>query len=102
MISAIKTCLNKYSAFSGTASRPEFWYFYLAYILWNFLGGFISGFLGGGSGIIAAVFELSGLLPVIAVGVRRMHDVGKSGWFLLVPLYSLYLLLLPSISNSEN
>ena len=102
MINAIKTCLNKYSDFSGRAKRPEYWYFYFAYILWNFLGGFVSGFMTGSSGLISAIFELSGLLPVIAVGARRMHDVGKSGWFQLVPFYNIYLLLQPSISNSDS
>jgi len=41
--------------------------------------------------IISTIYSLAILIPAIAVGVRRMHDVGKSGWFLLIPIYNLIL-----------
>ena len=50
-------------------------------------------FIGGMMGIsmLSNIYSLAILVPSIAVGVRRMHDVGKSGWFLLIPIYNLIL-----------
>jgi uncharacterized membrane protein YhaH (DUF805 family) len=44
-----------------------------------------------GTGYLGTIYSLGVLIPSIAVGVRRMHDVGKSGWFLLIPIYNLIL-----------
>ncbi len=79
---AIGTCLKKYVAFSGRASRPEFWWFFLFQMIVFTVTGMISGTLYG----IAA---LALLLPGIAVGVRRLHDIGKTGWLLLIGLIPL-------------
>ena len=65
---------------------------------------FFAGFGNISGAIIGLIAPLSFLIiapPFIAVSVRRMHDVGKSGWFNLVPLYSLYLHLQPSIENGR-
>ncbi|MFM8212998.1 MAG: DUF805 domain-containing protein [Actinomycetes bacterium] len=77
--------LQNYTTFSGRASRAEFWYFLLFFYIANFLGNLISDVLG-------TIVSLALLLPYIAVGVRRMHDRNKSGWFLIVPLLNIYLL----------
>jgi uncharacterized membrane protein YhaH (DUF805 family) len=45
----------------------------------------------GGQGVLNAAYLILMIIPSIAVGVRRMHDVGKSGWFLLVPIYNIIL-----------
>jgi len=52
-------------------------------------------YIGNIGAIIAAIFSLAMLVPSIAVAVRRMHDVGKSGWFVLIPIYNLILALTP-------
>ncbi len=70
---AITTCFSKYVTFTGRASRPEFWWFFLFQIIVLIVTGMISNILYG----IAA---LAMLLPAIAVGVRRLHDIGKTGW----------------------
>ena len=82
---SIKTCFSKYVTFSGRATRSEYWWFALLCFI---------------VGIIPLV-NLLGLLlflPSVAVAVRRLHDVGKSGWNLLwaiIPLLgALYLLWL--------
>lgn len=94
MIESIKETLNKYADFSGTASRKEYWTFYLFYIFAMFMSGLIGGLLGidAFSNIVLIVL----LIPLVACGARRNHDVGKSGWFMLVPFYNLALLLTPS------
>ncbi len=86
------TVLKKYAVFSGRASRAEYWYF----VLFNTIIAFVLGLLIGSSGssgigLIPLIYNLALLVPSIAVGVRRMHDVNKSGWFLLIPFYNLYL-----------
>ena len=69
---AIKVCFNKYADFSGRASRTEFWWFYL----FTFLVSLIT------CGVACLVF----LIPQYAVGARRLHDTGRSGWLQLLGL----------------
>ncbi len=87
--------LKKATDFKSRARRSEYWYFVLfnfiiAFII-GFVGSFANRFIGGYSGKIGNYYTIATLLPSIAVGVRRMHDVGKSGWYLLIPIYNLIL-----------
>lgn len=88
--------LKQYADFNGRARRKEYWMFVLFNSIFAFLFGFICGLIG--SPELSSIYSLAVLLPSIAVGVRRMHDVGKSGWFLLIPIYNFIL----SVSNGEN
>jgi uncharacterized membrane protein YhaH (DUF805 family) len=81
--------LQNYATFSGRARRSEYWYFVLFNIIISFLVGFICGILE--VPLLANIYSLAVLIPSIAVGVRRMHDVDKSGWFILIPIYNLIL-----------
>lgn len=81
--------LWNYANFRGRARRSEYWYFYLFNAIISFVLGFIDGKLE--SSILGSLYTLVVLIPSIAVGVRRMHDVGKSGWYLLIPIYNLIL-----------
>lgn len=94
MFEAISEGLNKYADFSGRATRPKFWWFYLFYIVSTVFGSVIDGLFG--TTWIASLIWLALFVPLMSAGARRMHDVGKSGWFQLVPLYNLYLFLQPS------
>ena len=89
--------LKKYAVFNGRASREEYWYFYLFNFIIAFVLGFIEGMPGINPGpdesIFADIYSLAVLIPSLAVGVRRMHDVDKSGWYILIPLYDLILAL---------
>ncbi len=91
---------NKYAAFEGRAARPEFWYFVLANILISIILGFIEGILTASLGlprgmrddsVLGNIYSLLVLVPSIAVGLRRMHDINRSGWWILLPLYNIYL-----------
>ena len=81
--------LRQYADFSGRARRTEYWMFVLlnfvfiviAMALDNLLGITIGGM---GYGPIYLLYALALIVPGIAVGVRRLHDVGKSGWMLLI------------------
>lgn len=84
--------LKQYADFNGRARRKEYWMFFLFNMIISY------GIIGIGAAlnmpelsIVSTIYSLAVLLPAIAVGVRRMHDVGKSGWFILVPIYNLIL-----------
>lgn len=85
---AIASCFGKYATFSGRASRAEYWWFVLFTILaWLIINALVSSFAGPGVGIPTAyVFLLVALLPSLAVGARRLHDMNVSAWWLLLHL----------------
>lgn len=76
---AIRTCLTKYADFTGQASRAEFWWFALFVTLVAMALLYLSEAL-------SSIFLIAVLLPLLAVGARRLHDTGKSGWWLLFML----------------
>ena len=85
---AISTCLSKYANFSGRATRPEFWWFFLFQVLASLAASLIGDWLNG-------VVALALLLPGLAVGARRLHDIGKTGWWQLIMLTGIgYFLLM--------
>jgi len=81
--------LKQYADFDGRARRKEYWMFFLFNIIVSILVGIIAGVIG--LPLLGNLYTLAILVPSIAVGVRRVHDTGHSGWFLLIPLYNLYL-----------
>ena len=83
--------LQNYATFTGRARRSEFWFFYLFNLIINFGLTFVDILFG--TGVLSTIYILAVLIPSIAVSVRRMHDVGKSGWFYLIPIYNLILAL---------
>jgi len=82
-------CLRNYATFSGRASRSEYWYFVLFNLIFGIAVEFISDMVR--MPILYSIYAVGVLIPGIAVGVRRMHDVNKSAWFLLIPFYNLVL-----------
>lgn len=99
VIESIKGTLGKYADFSGTATRKEYWTFYLFFIIAMFFSGFIGGLLGIDA--ISTIAFIVLFIPLTACGARRNHDVGKSGWFMFVPFYNLALLLTPSKPSNQ-
>ena len=91
--------LKNYATFSGRARRKEYWMFVLFNTIFAFVFGFVCGLIGFPD--LAQLYTLAILLPSIAVGVRRMHDVGKSGWFLLIPIYN-FILAVSEGEKGEN
>jgi uncharacterized membrane protein YhaH (DUF805 family) len=85
--------LKKYAVFQGRSRRKEYWYFVLFFMFFAFLFAFISVYFNNLS--LYYIFIFASLIPSIAVGVRRMHDVNKSGWYILIPIYNLILYCTP-------
>lgn len=81
---SIRTCLNKYIDIEGRASRSEYWWWILFNIIVSIVAGLLDTMLG--LGIVGALASLALLAPNITVGVRRLHDRDKSGWWLLLCL----------------
>jgi|GEM_PF-570491 len=92
---AISSCFSKYATFEGRASRSEYWYFVLFYAG---IGGVSSVYVP----VISNVFLLATLIPAASSGCRRMHDVGRSGWFQIIPLINLVWLCEESDKSSSN
>ena len=88
---AIKSVFSKYATFSGRARRSEFWYFYLFYILVAFGLTFLSIRIPVAK-YLYILFGLGVFLPYTAVTVRRLHDIGKSGWILLIFMVVIFLI----------
>ena len=80
---AIKTCFKKYADFSGRARRSEYWFWAL---FTGIVGAAAVVIEGSDSTVLSAIVSLAFFIPNLAVAVRRMHDVGKSGWYLLMSL----------------
>ena len=84
---AISSCLSKYATFSGRASRSEFWWFFLFQILISLAASMLGETING-------LVALGLVLPALAVGTRRLHDIGKSGWWQVIMLTVIGLLVL--------
>ncbi len=91
-VDAVKVCFAKYVNFEGRATRPEFWYF----LLFNLLVGTAAGIIDKEShgNAIGNLTGLVFLLPSIAVTTRRLHDIGRSGWWQLIGLTGIGIFLL--------
>ncbi|CAH0530935.1 Inner membrane protein YhaH [Allocatenococcus thiocycli] len=87
--------LKKYAVFNGRARRKEYWMFFLFNLLITIVLEIIDGLLG--TALIGAVYGLAVLVPSIAVTVRRLHDIGRTGWWVLIgliPLLGLIVLII--------
>lgn len=77
---AVKTCLTeKYASFAGRASRSEYWWFVLAYIIGGIIVSLISFWL-------YVIYILALIVPAAAVGYRRLQDTGRQGWYIFIPM----------------
>ena len=99
MVSAISTCLSKYATFTGRASRSEYWFFFLFTFIIGIFAGIISAVTG--SDAVGYAIQAAFWIPGLAVSIRRMHDLDKSGWFILIPIYNFILTLTPGTSGSN-
>ena len=86
-VQAIKSCLGQYATFSGRAKRSEVWWFFLFQVLVMVATGMLGDVING-------LASLALLLPALAVGTRRLHDIGRTGWWQLLLLTGIGFLVL--------
>ena len=95
---SIKTCFSKYAVFKGRASRSELWwcalFLFIAGIVTFIVDVMILGYSSEGYGPINIIFSVITFLPGLAVGARRLHDINKSGWWQLLILTIIGIILL--------
>jgi uncharacterized membrane protein YhaH (DUF805 family) len=94
--------LKKYVVFSGRARRKEYWFF----VLFSFIISVILSLIDWAIGInvLASIYGLAILLPSLGVSVRRLHDTGRSGWWIfinLIPLIGLIIWLIFTFQDSQ-
>jgi len=97
--------MKKYAVFSGRASRTEYWIFLLCNVLIAFMLGLFESVLGSSRGVLGMLYSLVVFLPTIAVSVRRLHDTGRSGWWMLmalIPVIGTIVLLVFTIEDSQS
>jgi len=98
--------MRKYAVFSGRARRQEYWMFVLFNVIITVVLTMIEGIADsdseGSRSTFATLYGLAVLIPSLAVGVRRLHDTGRSGWWMLIGVIPIIgaIVLLISLSNS--
>ena len=91
------TLKHRYADFAGKATRSQYWYFVLFYVLLSIVFAVIDTLVvnpmlgmniqeASKGGLLQFIFALALIIPSIAIGVRRLHDIGKSGWWMLISL----------------
>ena len=81
-VSAVTVCLQKYVDGNGRAKRSEYWWFYLAAVLVSFALSSVDRMVGD-TGVVT-LLTWAYVLPVLLAGVRRLHDINRSGWWMLL------------------
>lgn len=76
---------KNYANFSGRDTRQQYWMFYLFYIIFVVVFGFVDPLIGA-VGLLNGIFILVSIIPSVALATRRLHDIGKSGWWQLLAL----------------
>lgn len=91
--------LRDYANFSGRTKRGEYWYFMLIHVSIIILISLICGLIN--CNVIGLFYFLATLIPFLSAGVRRMHDVNKDWWYLLIPIYN-FVLALTASTEGQN
>ena len=99
-VHVINTCFKKYLVFEGRANRAEYWY----WRLFEFLVAYASLridqiFFENNSSLFSLFVFFITLMPGISVSVRRLHDIGRSGWWLLAPFLGIFFFFFTKITN---
>ena len=118
LMQSISTCFSKYITFNGRAQRSEFWWFVLFIVIGSVIAGSIDSTIFGKNtfmlgetnfyfrtGFFGMIFSLGTFLPTWTVEVRRLHDIGKSGWWILlglIPVIGFIILLVWMISKGTS
>jgi len=111
----LDTIKQRYADFEGKATRSEYWYFLLFYLVISFILAIIDVYIinamlgmtleeSSKSRLLQFLFALAMIVPFLALGVRRLHDIGKSGWWMfigLIPVFGTLVLLYFFVHKSK-
>jgi uncharacterized membrane protein YhaH (DUF805 family) len=89
---AVRSGFNNYVTFSGRASRSEYWYWALFTVIASIAAGIVDGVVG--LGVVETVVSLALFLPSLAIAVRRLHDIDRTGWWVLIAFTVIGLIVL--------
>lgn len=101
---AVRSFFIRYIDFSGRSSRAEYWFVFLMNFLITTAIGFLAKNVSNAFGILDSVYSLAVLIPMLAIDFRRLHDTGRSGWYLLlwiIPIVGWIILLIYHCQGSE-
>lgn len=105
---AVSSCFSKYVTFSGRAPRSEYWWFMLFLMLGQIVFGIIDAMMFGtgpdDGGLLGVIFGLGVFLPALSVTVRRLHDIGRSGWWwwiYIIPLIGVIVIIVFACTKSQ-
>ena len=95
-VESVTTCLlTKYVTFAGRAGRSEFWWFYLFFVLLTVVASLLGGLISPTYGTtLMYLVNIALALPFFGVGCRRLHDTGRSGWWVLLYLTGIGIIVL--------
>jgi uncharacterized membrane protein YhaH (DUF805 family) len=101
---------RKYAVSEGRARRSEYWYFTLVNFIISFVLNVVDVVIGvhssaAGLGILGGLYALAIFIPSLAVAVRRLHDTGRSGWWIfigLIPVIGVIVLLIFMVTDSNS
>jgi uncharacterized membrane protein YhaH (DUF805 family) len=99
---AVRTCFSKYADFTGRAARPEYWWFFLSYVIVYVIA--IALFSAIKTPLLALIVVLAYFIPLLSAAVRRLHDTGRSGWWYLIGLVPLvgFIILIVFLATEGN
>ena len=119
LVQSVISALKNYVNFSGRASRGDYWWYFLGYVIVVILLAIVDGAVFGGgqatmdtvdgvsasysAGPLAAIWIIGNIIPQIAITIRRLHDTDRSGWFyllILVPIANLYVVYLTLVKGT--
>jgi len=105
MQQAIVTCFAKYATFRGRASRAEYWYWILFTALVGLVLAVMEALAFGDAQAVSGLFQFVTLLPTLAVGARRLHDIDRTGWWQLlwaVPFFGWIVLIVWACGKGQD
>ena len=101
MSDVIRDAFSKYAQFQGRMIRRDYWQWWLFCLLVYIASGILDGAISSGTSLLTDLAVLVLFIPSITAETRRLHDVGKRGWWLLIPFANLYFLVQPSEGDNR-
>ena len=101
MNNAVRLAFTNYAIFRGRTTRRDYWLFWVFTFIVSTSTGIIDAAFFGNNTYLETLSSIFLFMPSIAVGTRRMHDVGKRGWLLIIPFVNIYFLVQPTGPDNQ-